>query len=152
MISAREVCLQAFTYGTLLSEKVLIVLLGTVPPRTEAVLSGYSRHPITGRCYPAVIRSSPSSSVRGKLLTLSAEQLCILDNFEDPAYDRRVVQVETPNGEKVNARIWARPDHNRQDLIETCDWNYERFFAEDHDWYLQICTEWRANFRKSLTP
>lgn len=140
-----RVAFVAFTYGTLLSEKVLLAILGRVPQRIDAKLSGYSRAPIRGQCYPAVFKADGSSFVKGKLLLeLSEKELLTLDDFEDPAYDRATVEVETVDGKRSNVRLWARPDGHVTDLIRERDWDFEQFKAEHEGNYVERCQQWAA--------
>lgn len=134
-----------FTYGTLLSERVLKTLLGRVPERESAKLYGYSRCPIQDQCYPAVIPADRTSIVRGKiLLGVTAEELVLLDEFEDSAYDRLVVSAEKDDGTFVQVRLWSRPVNNRDDLLLEQDWNEEHFRKFYEDWYVERCMDWAS--------
>lgn len=138
-----------FTYGTLLSERVLLAVLGRVPERADGTLRGYQRTPIRDACYPAVLRTGSDTLVQGKiLLGLSAEELMTLDTFEDPAYDRVMVDVEKANGEKIHARLWARSEDNQSDLILDENWDFDKFEIEDEDWYVTACTYWASTHRE----
>ncbi|KAM0890917.1 hypothetical protein ACQ4PT_026701 [Festuca glaucescens] len=44
-----------FVYGTLMSEEVVRVLLGRVPPSSPALLPNHQRFSIRGRVYPAIL-------------------------------------------------------------------------------------------------
>lgn len=141
-----------FTYGTLLSSRVLHALLGRVPSRADGTLYGYQRFPIRDACYPAVVRSvgGKNDVVQGKLLlNVTARELALLDAFEDPAYDRALVAVQRTNGDCVQARLWARPDSNRGDLVLDKDWGFEQFLTEDEDWMVARCFEWVATHREN---
>eukprot|EP00178_Gracilaria_changii_P024372 TRINITY_DN733_c0_g1_i1.p5 TRINITY_DN733_c0_g1~~TRINITY_DN733_c0_g1_i1.p5 ORF type:complete len:174 (-),score=56.14 TRINITY_DN733_c0_g1_i1:1-522(-) len=134
----------AFTYGTLLSEKVLRAVLGCVPARTAATLYGYRRHAIRHCCYPAVIASSSAhASVSGKLLTLTRRQLCVLDSFEHAAYQRLTLRVLDEHERWMEARVWARADGDDADLVQHGDWDYELFVRRDEQWYAHMCAQWR---------
>lgn len=137
-----------FTYGTLLSERVLLAVLGRVPERADGTLRGYQRTPIRDACYPAVIRAEKDTVVQGKiLLGISTEELITLDAFEDSAYERVMVDVRNANGENIQARLWARPDDNQRDLILDADWDFGKFELEDEDWYIADCTQWASKHR-----
>lgn len=139
-----------FTYGSLLSERVLHAVLGRVPERMSAKIYGYCRRPIRDRCYPAVVCGSSSDIVKGKILIgIAAAELVLLDAFEDAAYDRVTVTVEKEDGGTIQARLWARPQNNTSDLVVDKDWDENRFRNEDEDWYVQQCKEWVAAYNAS---
>ncbi|KAF1969612.1 hypothetical protein BU23DRAFT_234559 [Bimuria novae-zelandiae CBS 107.79] len=95
----------AFFYGTLMAPPVLHrVIWGTPTPPTPAhasllhiqpaILHAHQRRQVRHADYPAVLPSSPSSSVRGTLVTgLTDGDLWRLDIFEGDAYKRRKVRV-----------------------------------------------------------
>ncbi|KNC84504.1 hypothetical protein SARC_03278 [Sphaeroforma arctica JP610] len=76
------------------------------------------------------------------LLNLTSSELKLLDQFEDPGYDRRVVDVRTTDGKSVPARIWATPNSMADNLDLETDWHFRHFLVEDEDWYVEMCEEW----------
>lgn len=140
-----------FTYGTLLSEKVLNTVLGRVPERTDATLYDFIRHPICGQCFPAVV-PSVGNQVNGKLLLqLSAAELVLLDAFEDPAYERCLPFVTLKSGQTARARVWARSSDNIDDLDCTVDWNLDWFMQYHEDRYASRCAKWSQEYHNRST-
>lgn len=137
-----------FTYGTLMSPRILHTLLSRVPPRQDATLPSFARFPIRGAVYPAVIRCE-SSAVRGKLLLdLTDAELALLDAYEDPAYERIVAPVQTEEGRTVQARVWARAEGNSDDLIAGTEWDFEKFVTEHEKWSVERCVVWAARYKE----
>lgn len=82
-----------FVYGTLMFPRVLLKLLGRAPPAQAAVLKGHDRMKIIGQHYPALIKVSDSDKcVRGLVLTVTLDEVEILDEYEDDEYES--VQIE----------------------------------------------------------
>lgn len=138
-----------FTYGTLMSEAVLQIVLGRVPQRVDGVLHNYHRRPILGQVYPAVT-SAPGKSVLGKVVrNLTTAEIVVLDAFEDPAYERCLLPVVLNSGEQISARVWVRPIENVDDLDTENDWSYDTFRANHECEYLNRCKEWLMRYRSS---
>lgn len=137
-----------FTYGTLMSERVLRAVLGRVPKRVAAQLYGYERHPICDQCYPVVVRVQDQNKVvNGKiLLDISTKELTILDSFEDPTYERRLENIRCLNESKIQARVWARSNYETADLVLNEDWNFEHFVSQNENEYVQRCTSWANEY------
>lgn len=95
----------AFFYGTLMAPPVLHrVIWGQPSPPTPAhasllhirpaILHAHQRRQVRHADYPAVLPSSPASSVRGTLVTgLTDGDMWRLDIFEGDMYARRKVRV-----------------------------------------------------------
>lgn len=136
-----------FTYGTLMSEAVLQIVLGRVPHREEGVLYNYQRRPINGRVYPAVT-TAPGKSVAGKVMrNLTAAEIVILDAFEDPEYERCRLPITLNSGERIFARVWVRPIEHVEDLDAENDWSFSEFRAKHECEYLDLCKEWAVQYR-----
>jgi gamma-glutamylcyclotransferase (GGCT)/AIG2-like uncharacterized protein YtfP len=128
-----------FVYGTLMVPEVLVALLGRVPSRREASLTGYRRYAIQGECYPAII-SDANASVSGYLLTgLTEAEVEIFDAYEGDPYERTQVSVNV-NGAPTGAQcyVWRSESDVRFGRDE---WNLETFRTTHLARYLRALTE-----------
>lgn len=155
----------AFFYGTLMAPPVLHrVIWGQSTPPTPAhasllhirpaVLHAHQRRQVRHADYPAVLPSSPSSSVRGTLVTgLTSGDIWRLDIFEGDMYERRKVRVrvleqkdskadqgeggmgdlslkeeDNVEGEEVEAEtyIWVAPAWQLKDQ----EWDFSEFVRD----------------------
>lgn len=90
-----------FIYGSLMAPQVVEVLLGRIPEQiTAARLAHYSRYPVKGQVFPAIIPGKAdggeksAAGVTGVILFgLSDGERKALDWFEDVEYQRTPVQV-----------------------------------------------------------
>lgn len=57
----------AFVYGTLMADEVVRVLINRVPTTRPATLHGYRRYRIKNAVYPAILPSTTTDSVKGKV-------------------------------------------------------------------------------------
>jgi gamma-glutamylcyclotransferase (GGCT)/AIG2-like uncharacterized protein YtfP len=129
-----------FSYGTLMSESVLEVVLGRVPAWTEGRVSGYARVPLCGRCYPGAVPRDGGVIIGRVLRGVSSHELARLDRFEGDEYCPVVETVRLDSGDTVRARLWALSDLN--DVVPDSDWSFDRFVKVDQAWYLTSCKEW----------
>ena len=96
-----------FVYGTLRDDAVVQELLGHRLFGRPAVLQGYERGFDALIGYP-VIRPRADASVVGKVLDgVDEEILAMLDAYEGRGYRRIIVQVDTPDGRRVEAYAYA---------------------------------------------
>ena len=138
-----------------MSRDVLRVLLRRVPEMRPAVLRGYRRYRLVGRCYPAVVARGPSDAVCGRLLcNLSSEEVELLNAFEDSAYDRLFVPVwptDEPRPVMVKALAYVRPTDEEAELVSS--WSLEAFEASgDYLPYLQACREFVFKYEEPKAP
>lgn len=113
-----------FVYGTLLADEVLQRLLNRVPPTKPASLTGYARYGIKGQVFPAIIKSTPTSSVHGKvLLELTPDEIQTLDDYEDEEYVKETVFPVLEDGVRLEAQVYVWRDDLRH-LLEG-EWNYD---------------------------
>lgn len=140
-ISPKNLSTSVFTYGTLMSERVLQVVLGRVPVWSHAELDGFARVPLGNeRCYPgALVR--PGAKIRGRILHgVNADELARLDRFEGDEYEPVVVEgIRLDSGALVDARVWKLAQFEG---ILDGQWDYNKFVLEDEHWYVQMCKEW----------
>jgi gamma-glutamylcyclotransferase (GGCT)/AIG2-like uncharacterized protein YtfP len=57
----------AFVYGTLMADEVLTSLLQRVPRMKPATIKGFARYKVKNAVYPAIVPSTPESSVQGQV-------------------------------------------------------------------------------------
>lgn len=133
-----------FTYGTLMSERVLQAVLGRVPNWSCGELTDFKRVSLGNeRCYPGAL-PHPASKICGRVLhDLSADELARLDRFEGDEYEAVIIdEVLLASGEKVRARVWKLADLNG---VLDRDWDYDKFLRHDENWYVEMCREWAAD-------
>lgn len=131
-----------------MSERVLQEVMGRVPAWTPAVLPGYRRRALSGRCYPGVC-AARGASVAGRVLhAVSAAELARLDRFEGDEYVALVVPGvrlgAAGGGDAVAARVWVMRD---PDGMLEAEWSFDRFLEKDEGWYVDMCREWAADDR-----
>jgi len=127
-----------------MSDAVLSAVLGRVPARQDALIMGYERCRILGRCYPAIrlVSDFPTSVVKGQLLMdCSGQELATLDEFEDPAYSRVTLKVRLRDGSELHARAYVRSSDSVSDLLDE-DWSWDNFLTQDLSSYVERCREW----------
>lgn len=107
--------LAVFTYGSLRHDSVYSRAIGGPdwasiprPVRVPGVLKGFSRHPVKGAAYPAMIFTGrEKDEVDGDLSYVpSDDYLAMLDEFEGDDYARLPVTVHTASGE-IQATAWV---------------------------------------------
>ncbi|HEY8546881.1 MAG TPA: gamma-glutamylcyclotransferase family protein [Acidimicrobiales bacterium] len=129
-----------FVYGTLLFPRVLAGVLGRVPDRAPASVTGWRAAALPGRPYPGLV-PAPGRRARGQVLSgLTAGEWRRLDAFEGDAYDRRRLPLD--GGGEAWAYVWLDEDDVSDD-----DWDPTRFAAE----HLVDTTRGGAEWRDDLT-
>lgn len=123
-------------YGTSYPTSFQASLL-TISP---AILPAYTRHRVRYSDYPAIVPSSPDSTVRGTYVRgLTDGDLWRLDTFEGPQYARRKVTVRllseaaedsgddqgTEGGEEFEAEtyVWIE----KKEGLEEGEWDFADF-------------------------
>jgi gamma-glutamylcyclotransferase (GGCT)/AIG2-like uncharacterized protein YtfP len=136
-----------FSYGTLMSEKVLKAVLGRVPQHCPGELDGFARCPLSDRCYPGAV-ARQGSRLRGRVLRgISPAELAVLDRFEGDEYTSIFVDgVRLESGETVRARFWPLADATG--ILLDGDWSYDQFLATNESWYVKMCSEWAADDKR----
>jgi gamma-glutamylcyclotransferase (GGCT)/AIG2-like uncharacterized protein YtfP len=158
-----------FVYGTLMAPEVMRAVVGRLPPSSPATLVGYVRHPVRHQVYPGLIRTTncdsddttTSSKVLGLLYTdLQAEELQLLDDFEDVQYSRTPVDVKTTAPSTTDeprdtvivstfAYVWINPI---SELDTSQDWSLEDFCRSHlHSFLREPCRATLDGIPQSIT-
>ena len=104
-------------------------LLTIVP----AILPAYTRHKVRYCDYPAIVPSSPSSSVRGTYVRgLTDGDIWRLDIFEGSPYERQKVKIRVLN--EVGNDTGQGNVEGEQVEVETYVWVDGREELEDEEW------------------
>ncbi|EOD51209.1 putative disease resistance protein [Neofusicoccum parvum UCRNP2] len=144
----------AFFYGTLMVPQVMYRVIynssdpqpwqKTLTTAKPAFLPGYQRRKVRQADYPGIIpvatdSSSPSSSVRGTLVTgLTEGDIFRLDTFEGDEYERRRVPVRVVTAGRVDATdvpggVFA-PTETEEVVAETYVWTAGEDRLEPGEW------------------
>ena len=136
-----------FCYGSLMCNEVLQALLKRVPRKTVASVSGFTRYAIKDDTYPAMVRDAASAgSTEGFLLSgLTAEEITILDKFEDTEYERAMVDVNTGNegGNNTTALAYVWPFGSER--LSPDLWDPEAFRTAHLTEFVAMCEQWVAD-------
>ncbi len=129
-----------FCYGTLQSPMVMKAVTGKEYKGQIATLVDWVRFRVRGSEYPGIIRME-SSSVAGKLYwDLDESAMERLDEFEGERYERVFVQVNTADGQTVEAWAYAIKDDCRGYLSDE-PWDFDRFmqygFEKFIHWFVE---------------
>lgn len=117
-----------FTYGSLMCADIMERVAGCRTQSVEAVLHDFFRSGVRREDYPGII-PRPGATVAGVLyLDLPAEAVRRLDFFEGELYERKEVEVVTPEGGLCCAMAYVIKDCWRRRLTNR-EWNYARFLA-----------------------
>ena len=148
-----------FVYGTLLSPRVVEVLLGRQhhdpsSQQQRAMVQGFQRHAVKDVFYPAMIPSNNRNGqydtvVEGCLLSdLSPQDRTLLDWFEGDEYEATPVEAtllnnhqgeekEEPRTIKTECYIWKPQFYNQLIPLSQKVWSFEEFQAEHLQEYLE---------------
>jgi gamma-glutamylcyclotransferase (GGCT)/AIG2-like uncharacterized protein YtfP len=144
---SREVDGNLFVYGTLLLPAVIEALIDRVPRALAATLSGYGRHRLIGKVYPA-IAVEPAARVDGLVYRgLDRGERMILDAFEGSMYTRRRVHAHTRPDEVVAADAYVVDDDHPRLVRHAPPWSLEQFTAHSSVAYIRMCAEFQARWR-----
>lgn len=136
-----------FTYGTLQLPDVLEAIAAIRPPSLEAVLCDHVRRRVRGRSFPGLAPHLGSRVAGRAYLGIAARCWELLDRFEGPLYERRVVTVATSRGDHVDAQCYVVREEHRGELADE-DWDLERFARTDLDGFLTACRAFAADPRR----
>jgi len=114
-------------YGTLISEKVLLAIIGRVPKQAKATVTGYKRYALKNRSYPMMVRTGDDQDlVQGKvIMDISPRECTILDHYETKEYQRVIASAELEGGEKHEVFTYIAALNMESEF--NGEWNYEQF-------------------------
>lgn len=127
-----------FTYGTLEIPEVMTAVTGRDFASVEATAKDFVRYLIKDRVYPGMM-PSPGETTQGRLYwDVDGVCLYILDEFEDEVYMRKLITVETQDGEKFEAFSYLFPWEHRG-LLTSQPWARDYFIAQYLPEYVRSC-------------
>lgn len=115
-----------FAYGTLMCKDIMMEAAGCYPASCRGVLTGYSRHPIKGEVYPAIIPDE-KGRVEGVLyFGISTQALERLDRFEGEMYSRQSVEIRPSDETTLPAETYVlRPEFLHH--VDGTEWDFDNF-------------------------
>lgn len=126
-----------FVYGSLTFVEVLDVLLDRVPRHRPARADGWRAAALLDRPFPGLVAAPGSAS--GVLLTdLTPREQEILDAFEGPMYDRRLIGLA--DGTSALAYVCVN-----ESLVLAENWDRAAFGTRELPAYLRRCRQWRTD-------
>jgi hypothetical protein len=125
-----------FGYGTLRFPAVLRALLGRIPERSSAQVTGWRAARLPDQVFPALVAADAQTA--GSLLTgLTPLEWRIIDEWEDDFYDLHELVLD--DGRTACAYVCH---DSSETLRET--WDPEDFQRRDLESFLTRCREWRC--------
>jgi len=115
-----------FTYGTLEFEEVFRAVTGLACRGRPARLEGYVRYLVRDRAYPGIVAQSGAVTPGTLYSDLAPECVARIDRFEGPLYERREVEVRTPEGALLPAWTYIVPP-SAHTLLSREPWDSDRF-------------------------
>ena len=117
-----------FTYGSLMCADIMQRVAGCRAQSTEAALRDFFRSAIHREDYPGIV-PRPGATVAGVLyLNQPTEAVRRLDVFEGELYERREVEVVSPEYGACAAMAYVIKDCYR-DRLNHKEWSYAQFLA-----------------------
>jgi len=115
-----------FAYGTLMCEDIMREVSGCCLAHVIGVLKGFSRRPVRGQHYPAILPDE-NRRVQGMVyLNVPHSAWIRLDRFEGEMYARQAVQVAVDDGTTLPAETYvAKPEFLAQ--LVPSEWDFEGF-------------------------
>lgn len=135
-----------FVYGTLSFDKVISGLLGRELAGSSATIAGFKRIKIKDKRYPGLIKSTPDSIIEGKVHTdIAAEELVLLDTFEDNFYQKIEAEVKLKDGQTKKAFTYIVPEHNKH-FATKAEWNHDEFSEKHLQDYIEMVKKFRRYY------
>ncbi|MFE9576211.1 gamma-glutamylcyclotransferase family protein [Nocardia sp. NPDC006044] len=127
-----------FVYGTLQFPEVLDALIGRVPQRRAATVTGWRVAALPGLLYPGLV-PEPDALARGLVLRgLNAAEWAVLDAFEDDQYDLRAISLPS-SADRVSTYVWTA-------AVAQDDWHPDQFTETYLPDFVAHCADWRRGF------
>lgn len=128
-----------FVYGSLTFDDVLAALLKRTPRLTPVVATGWRAIALPERPYPG-LREADDEKTHGFLIDdLTADEWQVIDAFEDPVYDLRVIPTDGP------LPAWSYTCPATSEAGTEPDWDRDEFATRHLASYVAMCREWRRS-------
>ena len=134
------------TYGSLMFGEVMFALLNHDFPSEAVLLTNYARFKMAGKRYPGLIWT-PGEKVQGRIyFDLDDDSLDVLDQFEDEAYERKVLEINTQSRGIVSARGYVIPEEGKE-FLSADAWSPDEFLEVHLQEYISMCRRFRNRIR-----
>ena len=127
-----------FAYGSLQFADVLTSLIGRVPPRAPAQAVGWKVIGLPDVVYPGLVAAS-GRVVGVTIFTLTDDEWRLLDAFENPIYDLRLLNLT--DGRQAWSYV-CTSNPNAHDV----SWDADTFSRNHLPSYVRRCRAWRQTF------
>ncbi|MEX2206755.1 MAG: gamma-glutamylcyclotransferase family protein [Myxococcota bacterium] len=118
-----------FCYGSLEFDEVMREVTGRSFAAEPATLEGFARYRVREADYPGLL-PEPGAHTDGTLYrALDAASLAELDRFEGALYERRMLDVRTPDGGRASAQVYVVREAHRHTLSRE-PWDKQAFARE----------------------
>ncbi len=132
-----------FAYGTLQIPEVMEAVTGRSWKWRDAIAHGFARCLLKNASYPGMV-SEKNAITTGRLYEgLDPEAWNLLDQFEDPVYQRKHIEIVTEGQERAKVFAYLLPLHEAHRLTGH-PWEMNVFVQEHLPDYLSQC---RAFYR-----
>jgi gamma-glutamylcyclotransferase (GGCT)/AIG2-like uncharacterized protein YtfP len=127
-----------FVYGTLQFPEVMEAVTGLVLPWIKAEAPGFAQFRLTDRIYPGLVPRD-GALTQGRVYTnLSLQTWNLLDRFEDPIYQRSLLEVALSDGRKMTSHAYVIP-FAQQHRLSSELWQMDWFRKAHLDGYVSRC-------------
>ena len=128
-----------FTYGTLEIPAIMEAVTGQRFSFAEGTAENFSCFLLHDRIYPGMIAATGKATPGKIYLEVDSQAIQLLDHFEDPIYQRKLIAVQNPLEENVvTAYAYIIPQTERA-VLSNDPWDREHFLDHYYDEYLQRC-------------
>ena len=127
-----------FTYGTLQIPEVMEAVVGRVWVSVEAKAPGFAQFRFKDRIYPGMVAREASVTQGRVYCDTNDRTWYLLDSFEDPIYERQMVEVHLTDGARVNAQAYVLPG-TQVHLLSSDPWTIDWFRAQHLEGYVSRC-------------
>lgn len=138
--------LPIFAYGTLQVPEVCTALLGRMVRVSPAIVEGHRCVRLGDALYPGLIRARDATADGLLLWQLTEYELALLDEFEDPIYERQRVDAFAAES-NTSVEAWSYVvGSNGEPVLTNEGWDLDTFVALHAGRYVKQCRRFRANY------
>jgi gamma-glutamylcyclotransferase (GGCT)/AIG2-like uncharacterized protein YtfP len=127
-----------FSYGTLQLPEVMQALIGHALLSVEGKAFGYARFCFSNRIYPGMVACAGALTAGRVYTGITARIWTILDQFEDPVYERELIEICRSDGTKMRAQAYILTFDQRH-LLSSELWEVETFVETHLEGYVSRC-------------